>query len=291
MCIIHQIDFKQISPDAERQLRAKMELEEMVKPALRGYFRRIIRDFRKIYAASGRPINMDAYKSELEVILTRHYERVQRRFKDNILNRNGGKNLIAFSCKQTSEERQRLDELIIISLAAWAVEKRARALSFITATNDEQMLRAIEAARRELIDAGMPIDNRTLAVASSSILSRAFNTRVDRIAVTETEESAEATNQIVASATAGAVPFSAVAIQGIQPAVQTTEVIKTWRDMNDSVVRPSHRLINGTSITESGIFIVGGSRLRFPSDTSLGASISEIINCRCFADYQIGFPT
>ena len=61
---------------------------------------------------------------------------------------------------------------------------------------------------------------------------------------------------------------------------------KTWRSKEDLVVRPTHEAVNRTTLPFDGIFQVGKSQMRFPKDTSLGASPEEIINCRCWLEYE-----
>lgn len=285
MC--QHIDFKRLGPVAAQQMQRKMRLEDKIKGPLRSYFRRIVKDFRIAFASSGRPVNMGNYAGELEVILRRHYERVQREFRDDIGRQNGGKSLLIYAMKQTADEQQNVDLLLDVSLLAWITETLTRKVEFIGITNDLQMMHAIDLARQSLIDSGEPLDNRNVAITAAALLIRMYESRVDRIAVSETQEAAESTNQIHASILAGAIPFSAVGVPGVTPAVEEREVNKTWRDMDDGRVRATHRRVDGTTLPENGIFIVGGSRLRFPGDASLGAAIGEIINCRCFSDYRI----
>lgn len=45
--------------------------------------------------------------------------------------------------------------------------------------------------------------------------------------------------------------------------------------------RESHLVLDGEEIDQDDLFIVGDSRMRWPHDTSLGASAGEIINCAC----------
>jgi hypothetical protein len=64
---------------------------------------------------------------------------------------------------------------------------------------------------------------------------------------------------------------------------------KSWLDMRDKRVRPTHveagRRYGAASIPVNEAFIVGGSRMMYPGDTSLGAPVREIAHCRCSAQY------
>ncbi|MGN0620549.1 MAG: phage minor head protein [Porcipelethomonas sp.] len=56
---------------------------------------------------------------------------------------------------------------------------------------------------------------------------------------------------------------------------------KKWNTMHDGKSRESHRNADGQIKGLYEPFIVGGSRLMFPCDTSMGAEIRETANCRC----------
>lgn len=61
---------------------------------------------------------------------------------------------------------------------------------------------------------------------------------------------------------------------------------KTWVTMNDNRVRHSHTLLDGKTIGIYQPFTVGNYQMMFPCDRSLGASMKEIANCRCFIEYS-----
>lgn len=56
---------------------------------------------------------------------------------------------------------------------------------------------------------------------------------------------------------------------------------KQWLTMGDSRVRLTHQEAAGQIRLLEEPFLVGNSFLMFPQDSSLGASASEIVNCRC----------
>ncbi len=63
---------------------------------------------------------------------------------------------------------------------------------------------------------------------------------------------------------------------------------KTWETFGDGKVRPSHKAVGGTRIPIDEPFTVGGSKMMFPTDSSLGADASEIVNCRCTLKFDNG---
>lgn len=61
---------------------------------------------------------------------------------------------------------------------------------------------------------------------------------------------------------------------------------KTWVTMQDLKVRDSHFLVDGETIPIDEPFVVGTSLMNYPTDTSLGASGEEVVNCRCQISYS-----
>lgn len=60
---------------------------------------------------------------------------------------------------------------------------------------------------------------------------------------------------------------------------------KSWKAFGDNKVRPTHKKAAGQTVPINEPFIVGGYKLMFPCDTSLGAGAEEIVNCRCTVEY------
>ena len=71
-----------------------------------------------------------------------------------------------------------------------------------------------------------------------------------------------------------------------QDAIATGKRMKTWHTMRDRRVRKTHTEVEGVTIPIDEPFAVGDSFLMFPTDTSLGASPDEIVNCRCSVTYM-----
>jgi hypothetical protein len=64
----------------------------------------------------------------------------------------------------------------------------------------------------------------------------------------------------------------------------------TWDATGDGRTRPDHAAMEGQKQPEGQPFIApDGSLLRYPGDTSLGASAEMTINCRCFRHIEYDF--
>ena len=61
---------------------------------------------------------------------------------------------------------------------------------------------------------------------------------------------------------------------------------KTWVSEHDNRVRPTHQIVDGTTIPIDEFFEVGKARLLYPHDWLNGsANPEELINCRCVIRY------
>ena len=64
------------------------------------------------------------------------------------------------------------------------------------------------------------------------------------------------------------------------------EQVKIWIPRIDGRERPEHgAMLNKKPIIKKEPFIVGGERMMYPADPSLGASAGNIISCRCSVHY------
>jgi prolyl oligopeptidase PreP (S9A serine peptidase family) len=289
MCVASlDILVKQLDAQGRRELNLKLKLEQQLKPEISPIFRRIVSDFRILYAQTGRAVNVEQYKPQFETVLNNHYRRVQKAFTGQVEASNGGKSFVRYEMKQ--EENENVEALILAALIAWRNETAPRKAEFITETNDIQMQKAIETARRDLAEQGEDTSNAAVAAAAAVILQRLYDSRVERIIVTETQESAESTKEIEASALSGMVPQPAEGLPGVVAVLPFIETSKIWNSLLDGRERTSHRQANGQRVPVNGTFIIGpsASRLRYPGDTGLGAVVQEVVNCRCYNEYRLG---
>ncbi len=65
-------------------------------------------------------------------------------------------------------------------------------------------------------------------------------------------------------------------------------LLKIWQSISDDRTRPSHLDANGQRRLLNEPFDVGGALLQWPADA--GGPLREIINCRCWEDYELLQP-
>ncbi|MCH9662866.1 MAG: phage head morphogenesis protein [Gammaproteobacteria bacterium] len=72
--------------------------------------------------------------------------------------------------------------------------------------------------------------------------------------------------------------------------VEEDSTTKTWQAFIDGTTRASHVAIDGTTIPMDGVFTLqGGDRMNQPRDASLGASLANIVNCRCYVGFNLKY--
>lgn len=60
------------------------------------------------------------------------------------------------------------------------------------------------------------------------------------------------------------------------------EMWKRWVATTDGRVREDHLAMNGVEVPQDEPFVLpDGSKMMFPGDISLGADVSQVVNCRC----------
>ncbi|MCK5023841.1 MAG: hypothetical protein KAS04_06710, partial [Candidatus Aenigmarchaeota archaeon] len=101
--------------------------------------------------------------------------------------------------------------------------------------------------------------------------------RLDGLAMTQTQQASEgAKNTEVKTLIKDNAVFPTVKVK-----ISTSTVTKTWHAVLDNRTRIAHAEADGQTVPFNQVYTVDGQSLRYPGDTSLGATLDNIINCRC----------
>lgn len=253
------------------QLAFKIKLEDTLRPKIKALFNRIVKTFAITVATTGTPPPLRIYQAVFEALLDMHYEKASKIFTG----------IVSKPVKQNADDDDDLEKLLL-ALIAWRELRAPNQAKVIVSTTQANMTEAINIALEQARNEGKILTNRELAVSAAAILKRKLNRRISSIAITETQAPSESTKYIEAEVLSGLTP----SILGGSSLVQTPSK-KRWRTMGDDRVRKIHHLVNGQERSLNEPFIVNGEYLRFPGDSSLGASIDNIANCRCIAVYSV----
>jgi hypothetical protein len=265
---------------ANKALDLKMKVERPFTRELKTYFNEQSKNVR-----SGNLID------SISPVLDHHYRRIVRE-------------MTGIRLKQEEDDYGLEDRILLLLLG----RATTQAIT-IDKTTNKLLNRAVEIARQELANDNILFPTQsTLNRISSQIFKSLNRGRVGGIATTETqmlvekiraitsevardmmEDAIANTDQALADRAAklsesltyeevaddiGEVPNSELFV-----AIRTVD--KTWVTVGDKRVRATHNAANFQTVPEGEPFVVGNSLLMFPGDTSLGAEISEIANCRC----------
>lgn len=251
-----------------RQLAKKLKLENRFKPDLIRFFKQVGRDATAKWAATGRIPNLNSFQLELIALLRGHYRRVEKAFSKDA--RNEAKTVNFFL--ETKQEES-IDSDIVDYINRHSIQQSMFILQ-TTESNLNVVAAGVLAAARTGVE--RPTRTEIAREIRREFDARSIN-RVGTIATTETQTTSEAIKFIESLAVSETLR---------QTTGRTTA--KTWATLLDEVTRPSHVLADRQERPINTPFVVQGERLMVPGDTSLGASISNIIECRCASINTIG---
>jgi hypothetical protein len=261
MARITDTEKRQVALDLNQKLR----LEAIFRPKVKALFSKIVKAYRAGIIKTGRSISARDFGPAWNKLIFDHQRRVQRSFK-----------------KQQEDDDE---EILLLALLLWAENNSIDSAEEITITNQKNMELALIQARQMVIDQGLSLDNRTLATTAAALLTRKFDGRIAAIQSFETQAAAESTKLTVAEIEAGIEPS---VLSGVVAQIGVIAT-KKWVTVGDNKVRVkpfNHRAANGQVKNINQPFEVSDQLLRFPGDKSLGASVGNIVNCRCSAIYR-----
>lgn len=158
-------------------------------------------------------------------------------------------------------DKAKLPTLVDEFLTQYTAQFSAEKIKSITATQKVHIQR--------IVDLGIEDGSSTDDIAQQ--IEEAYSKRgvfsdATRIARTETHAAANAGGMVGAGASG--------VVTG-----------KTWNNVFDTRVRPSHGSAQGQKVKIDDLFTVEGEDLSYPGDPA--GSAANVINCRCFMTYQI----
>jgi hypothetical protein len=208
----------------------------------------------------------------LEPILREHYANVGSHFSDRMTEQ------MPIDVETTQDERDLIESSLLFLFVKRAKEQSRHISETTQSAADTAWLSAKEEADQIIREGGLPLSRHEQAATAGALFDRTQRGRRGAIACLETQASAETAKQVEVEGLAG---FSAVIVGIVGGSATATVMPKEWVSQGDSVVRDNHLDADSQRVDAGAPYVVGGERLMFPGDTSLGASVSNVINCRC----------
>lgn len=257
----------------------KIALESIFVPEVSRYLNKINKDFKKVYIATGLLIFPEEYTASTIELLKKHYNRVAKVFERNL------RDNISIETKQFEDEKEKelkkANDVINASLIIFILQQSKKRAKFLIETTIKEIREKLVKAKQELLEEKV-IDpnNKQIATKTSKLLNKSFKGRTETIAITETEFMAESTKTIETNVLQDKKPFPTFTIPLVLSAFNKIGT-KEWRAVLDSRTRFAHLEADGQIKKIDEPFEVGNELLMYPSDSSLGASAGNTINCRC----------
>jgi hypothetical protein len=251
----------QIKRQHAESLALKLRLEASLASDCRRLIKHVAKDFETLYVSRRhQAISLESFKDDFTSTLKQHYRKVAWTFKDNI--REGGK-----AASYSQEEAARLIDSKLIDYIHTRSKKQS---GYILSTLEDNIDSDIHTIRVEAAASGMQTSPSEIAAKVKKKLMDGASGEAARIATTETQDMAEHSKLTEAQVLNSKDP------SGIE---------KYWKATLDEITRIAHIFADGQVVGLDETFIVGAQEMLRPGDSSLGAELWNIINCRCDALY------
>lgn len=254
--------------DAKKDLNIKLRLESRLLKPLRAFDNRIVQEFVKNLSRTGVIFDATELNDDLAGILAEHYFLTESAFSSRI--RDAAPADIDFP--------DDIDDQIAAALASFFAARSSNQANRINQTTNDDMRVALDKAAQESINAqqeGRIMTQDGVAMIAAATLGSRLRAREPAIVTFETQAAAESVKLTEAQILLGESPTV------VAGSARKSNVKKQWVTVSDSLVRQAHRDADFTKADINDPFTVGGQQLMYPGDTSLGATLDNVINCRC----------
>jgi len=299
----------QIPQLRDQLVRRQIKLEKQVQPVIKRLLRVIGKDATALYISDRIIINTDNYESDMTTILRGHYGKTINKFGFGIreqfnipirkdINSDFNREKTLYTNNHSEEQA-----VIIMDTQQDVVERNTNkalaALAILLAGNvspeQEQIISQQVAFIKQLpqsiqrqqlqfiIDSNQSVTqamkDREFAKQMDIAFQQSSEGRSKVIATTETNDSANFATTTEAEVIVAPQNRDEAIAAGIAVAL----LQKQWVTVRDNRVRSTHVAAARQIVPIGSVFVVGGARLRFPTDSTLGAPPRETVNCRCKA--------
>ena len=241
--------------EADVDLIAKTRLERQILPFIRSADRDISRRVVQSLGSNGSLPDVASMSAiQYEALLTQHFDSVGNTFGRTV------RDQLPEGAESTIREDAEIAGILLALRIARSNEQAAK----MGKTNERDAIFALNIAQDEELQ-GTGLSRQEIALIAGVGLLRKLRGREARRAGFETQAFAEQvkSTEVEALVKGNVIPQ------------------KQWVTMGDDKVRPAHSAANGQTVDYNVPFTVGGEQLNKPGDTSLGATLENVIECRC----------
>lgn len=244
----------------------KLRFEASLRRRIVRLHRRMLRLYLRELQITGVVIDFQIeFGNELREMLNAHYDRLGNAFTRSI------------------DRQIKVLSIVISKYFTVRSVEQSRAITKVTQRHaDEALITARLAAAAASVTGEVALTELEIATNAGGIFKQLLNGRTAAIVMHETNWPAEAAKLTQVEILAGEAPT--ITGGSARPSKQQ----KSWANLGDSRVRTGefNHLRAEQTVPANRPFIVSGERLNFPGDLSLGASLGNVIRCRCSAVYE-----
>lgn len=243
-------------------LLLKLKLEEQFKPKLDRFFSQISKEIAIVWTVTRNLPSLNSFEPELISMLRSYYRKVAITFQGELADR-----IVDSKLKAAIDE----DSKIALNTVRYINQHSEVQAKIILDTTKRDLQEIASKNIIQMAASGELTTDYQLGKAIQKSFEQSIDARKETIAITETQISSEYLRYIET--------------QGIMQLASEAQVPivfqKTWGAILDNKTRKSHVLADGQSRNINSPYNVGNELMLIPGDTSLGASLENIINCRC----------
>lgn len=267
---------------AQRQLVKKLQNEDRIKSQLLAFFISLSQQAENFIYNNFGPPKFESSIFELRTLLFNHYDLVYDDFALDVNFSDIPREIL---------ETGLFSELLARNKNKFSTETSVRQAGFINETNNKEISKAfidsVTALAIVLRESGTQLNfnnesqRKFISETSSDMFLERAKNRINTIAITETQQPAETAKLN----TAQSIALVAAQQDNEEGVVELPMTLKEWNTILDNRTRPAHAVADGQVVAVNTPFIVASEQLMAPGDTSMGASVGNVANCRCSARY------
>lgn len=262
---------------AEEHIDKKIELEDKLILDLVLFFTQLAEDYAVIYSTQGKIMTLtESYEDELKSLLKKNYRNVSAEFGNQI--RKALEDNIDLDMYEPIPERHNdLRDKIGMSIGAYLLTRSNFIAPRIANTVQNEMVKQTNEYIVNQAARGVAVKQAEVANAVKDKIKEWGENHAKVVSTTEVQTVAEQSKFIENEE-----------VNELCQSVDTqVGSRKVWITAGDEKVRTSHLVLDGKSIDADEMFVTGlGSIMRYAGDMENGASLSDVINCRCTTVYK-----
>ena len=283
---------QQMDELTDKEDSTQRKIEKKYNPILWRFFKSVSSVFAAVYKDTGQIVSSKDFSVELSRIIEKQYAKTGDIFSDTF-KQNLDKELVKVTKKGDEdreeivawwiESRKQAEKRIKEAVAIYAVIMGIIEADLILDTTDKIIRRVVNRIQEDALEDGVVLTRSQIAKKAKKEIDKLNKSRVPEISSNEVPDASEKAKQTEAQITNAQSEARSLDEGEISTIAILTQLIKTWITKGDEKVRPAHREADGQQQKILDPFIVGGELLMEPKDRSLGASIENVIKCRCKA--------